>query len=818
MKEYTEDISLSSSTEQLTETPFPDKGNFFKRMESAEELESLPSWSRPESPFRSIYELEGQEDMDDPVAEEFAEFLTDLYYEDFNGVLFELMNEASDFYNSQLEVGYGSPIEQEAQAERMLKEYFAPLNQEIERLIDNMNQALVDADLESMSEAEVEKLLDQVELDYQFSPEHEHLFGLGKKFKGWVTKKAKNLVKKGIELAKKAGGPLIKRYLNKLKGIVNELLIKVLNKAINKLPSSLRPVATALRKKYLKFELEEDEGNYEFEELLDQNVAKIQHEFDLQVANLLFAPDETEEEAAISAYVSESNQMIENPINQLDRARAQFISEILEIEEEEDLAQRVENFAPAIIAAAKLAIKFMGRDKVVRSLAKPISRLIKRFIPRKFRKYRWPLSKALVDVGLRSLKLEVAPEEEAETAASAVASVVEDTIRDIANLPEYILDDEQLLESHVVDAFEQAAAKNFPHVLPENVYIRRPDLRETCRINGAWVMLPLRGKKYYKKYTRVFDTTICPHAAEVITTFGGISLATYLRDQYSLSAGSGIKARVHLYQAIPGSRLSQISKYESSVSGLGTTDGWSRFHPLTPEAAGLLIGETGLGRYVSAPYLAHRRMIDDNGGQRFYYLEIDGAHPQMNMTTDGIPALRGSTEVNVTLNFTHNQLKSCIFLSESDAQELAVKLRQQAPIGSVLKYVLSAMETGLKMAFSPGMYHRIKIVHPAVTPGRSQNKALKTLGPIVAEKLIERIMQWTGKTLADYFKNKAQEFITAANDEEDGVTLAIMINNPNGLSNIRKLLSGGAVALRGQWFPEGKPDVNIKIYAGFHRE
>jgi len=112
------------------------------------------------------------------------------------------------------------------------------------------------------------------------------------------------------------------------------------------------------------------------------------------------------------------------------------------------------------------------------------------------------LSKAIVDAGLRLMMLEATPEDESRAAASAVTATVEETVRRVAAAPDYVLDDQELLEGFALEAFEQAAAANLPAVLPEETYRKRPNLGEARRLRGVWVMMPRGRRKRYKKFSR----------------------------------------------------------------------------------------------------------------------------------------------------------------------------------------------------------------------------------------------------------------------------------------------------------------------------
>jgi len=123
------------------------------------------------------------------------------------------------------------------------------------------------------------------------------------------------------------------------------------------------------------------------------------------------------------------------------------VSQLGKLKEGEDPTPHVENFVPAILPAVKLGIKLAGRKKVVNFLAKLVANLIRRFIGPQ---YAPPLSQAIVDAGLRLINLETLPEDEARTAGEAVAATVEETVRRVADLPEYVLDNEALLEGFVL--------------------------------------------------------------------------------------------------------------------------------------------------------------------------------------------------------------------------------------------------------------------------------------------------------------------------------------------------------------------------------
>jgi hypothetical protein len=792
----------SRSFTQDFESPFPSTTTTSFVGEESEVVERQAPYSNVaqlESPFRSIYELAGEEGAIDPEAEEVMEFLNELYDEEFDEAVFELVSEADEFYQDRFESEYGDPLVQKMQAMRMLEQHFAPLVTESEAFLDTMAKEL--GQRNTIGAAEVEAFIDRYEPQNSLSPSFENFFGS-------LIKKVGSLAKKGISLVGQLG---LKPILEKLKQLIMPMVKRVVKYALNKLPVALRPIAEQFAKRFLNQEFEEEATS---EEDATPDISGIQREFDEQIANLLFAKEAIEQEVAIAEYIQESQKpIVHDPLGELDRARTQFITRLGELREGEDPTPLVENFIPAILPALKLGISLVGRSKIVNFLAKFLAKLVQKFIGPQ---YAPALSQAMVDVGLRLIHLEATPEDEAHAARAAVAATVEDTVRQVAALPEYILDNQELLEGYALEAFEQSAAVNLPPVLPERVYEARPELRETTGINSTWVLQPLRGKKRYKKCTRVYETIITPHMARVVKTFCDVPLAEFLQDRLGLSPGRAIKARVHLYEAIPGTLLSQICKSERHVPGLGSIAAWTNLHPLTPEAAGMVFGQPGLGREVPEKYLDHQPTTAV--GQRLYYLEIPEARPQVMPVPGGSPKARRIRQVNVQFDFPGDRIKVNLFLSEAVAQAIAVKLRQRASIGTVMPHLSTIFEPRVKKILTGKHHSHLKTIHGTVSPKGSRGRILRRLPQMVREKLSKMLIEWLGQSLSSYLQQKPQDFIAATENPADGVTMKIIFTNPPGFSHLRKILRGESVNIQEMQAKGGMPDVNIQIAPGFSRD
>ncbi len=808
-QDYSTQGSVQTYAEQWdAETPFLQTLTAApEEIEATEERIPISQWYEVEAPFR---DERGTVEGYGPEAEEFAQLLAELRDEEFDEAVKGLVNEASELYQEQFVGESGALASSPVEPESLLEAHFEPLAREAETLVDQMAGELERHDVTAMSETEIDTLLNRYEAPRdQLSPNSEYLMEnfLGKLKR--AVKGAVKLAKKGISVVGKLGlGPI----LEKLKQLVRPLLDRVLKVALNKLPPSLRPAAQQLAKRFLG-EAAEEEAPEDKEEPAAPDPARVQVELDAQIANLLFADGEVEQELAIAEYVAETERPATDSTGDLDRARAEFISEISRLENGKDPTPLLENFIPvAIQPLAKTAISIIGRQKVVNFLAQFLAKLIDRFVGKE---QATPLSQAIVDAGLRLINLEATPETKTNLAGSAIAATVEETMRRLAEQPPDVLENEALLEGAALEAFEGAAAACLPSAL------LKPGLREEAGLNGAWVFWPATSRRYrYRKYTLNPEVRITPQIARAVITFGGIPLARVLRDRLGLSPDRSINARLHLYEATPGTTIAQIARSESDVPGLGTSaeSARSQFHPLTPEAAIAFLQEPELGREVSSEYFASP---DPPAiGERLYYLEIAGSRPQMTTTEPGrSPAVRRASEVNLALDFPRNQIRVYIFLSEAASQEIATMLRQRAPVGAVHSRLNTEYGRDLNAALSGKTNRHVKVVHEAILPEQffGLGKAVKRVHPMSLQRLRKKLRWWLRQRLAEYLQQQTQKFIAATENTADGVTLVVTFTSPPGLSSLRGVVGGGSMKPTGDGLSKGMPQTDIEVVPGFQK-
>jgi hypothetical protein len=782
-------------------TPFEESYAFEPEAPPGAELEGPLSASLV-TPFVSEYAGELSEASLE--ATEIQQFLAELYDSELDEALTELAQEAASAAADRAE--QLGEVETEATSEQFLDEWMRPAREQAEQMLDSIAEAVTQQDVASMSESELEAFFDRFEpretgLEAHFEG---FLGGLWRKIKKGVSGIV-GLAKKGLAFALKAI-PGLGLLLRKLKGLVRPLLNRVLRMALDRLPAVLRPHARRLAERILGAVGSEVAGE-ENEQPAVPEVSSLQEAFDLQFASLLSSSDEAEQEVIVSEAAAEDREQ-EAPIVQLLEARERLVDEL---ERGQSPEQALENFIPVVMAAlpiARTVIGLIGRSNVVNFLARFLARLVERYVDPNVASQ---LSQAIVDTGLRMISLEApTPDETRRLAPEAIVGAVEDTIRRVASFDETTMEHPALFEAAVTEAFHEAAAENFPSQLLV------PDVHEVSGVRGTWVFMPRRGRrKYYKKYTHVFDVEVTPQMAASVRTFGGITLAAFLKDQLGVTAP--VRARVHLYQATHGTWLSRITRFERGVPGLGSGSrrAWSQLHPLTPRAAGILLQQPRLGRKTSGRFRTGRGYVAV--GQRFYYLEIGGARSTLAPSLDGTAIVRRSSRVNVTLDFPKDEFRIFVYLSESDAQEIAAHLRKR-DMTSALLLARRVYTAAVRTALDGDIRKRVKVIGET-SQEQFLGGALSRVAESVREHLITKVVSWLGKGVADYLATRSSEFITATENRADGVTIVVRMANPPGAPLVRRILRGEAVSasmmldLPGAF--RGEPKLSVTTVAGF---
>lgn len=423
------------------------------------------------------------------------------------------------------------------------------------------------------------------------------------------------------------------------------------------------------------------------------------------------------------------------------------------------------------------------------------------------------LSSAIVDTGLRLISLEAEDSGaselgEEEAAPVALAAVVEDTIRRLAEHEDYVLEDEDLMQLAAAESFSQAIATHFPQRLV------RSDLQRAPFHDGAFVARRPRNVRTYRKFSRVPEVDVSAQIADSLPTFGGTSLGAAMR---AAGASFPLRARMHIYQAAPGTTLSAISRFDRSAAGANGTLPPTSFHPLTPQAAGMLLREPRLGAQVPRAFMSSRNRIA--AGQRFYVLQPIGPSGSIaSMHAPSPAALKrlAPSRAWLSVNAPKGRIVIGLYLSESDAQQIAEAIRKGSGTASLLKALLQASRTiGLGTA-------------PRAVQKEDQEEAEEQLAgslgrmapAAILKALRRRLAAWVLPELAKWVKASSEAFVRAAQHPDPGVTIRVRLAGVPGLGQIRQIAAG--VALPGGianvlHAMRGKPAINISVVPGRRR-
>ncbi|WP_250279705.1 hypothetical protein [Frankia sp. Cppng1_Ct_nod] len=790
-------------------SPFAETFQFSPDLRGGEQetgFESYAAASSLESPFRS--ESAGMPDgrVGGPERAEYGALVASLYENEFSEALYELAAEAASAVQEQ-----SGAWEHESPGEReqLLEQYMTPMATEAETLFGRLSEQYAQHDVSPLTEQELDRLFESMRPSFEhLSPAFENLFGgLWNKVKS-VAKGAVSLVKKGIA----AVGKIIPLgwLFDKLKALIRPLLRQVLKFAIGRLPVPLQPVARKLADRFFgetetaltseSFLAPQAEGanTAAGEALAAGDLDSIQREFDSRAAAMLFARDEVEQ-GEVAAEAAAETPRTEDRIPSLEAARDQFVREVVQSERNQDLAGQMENFIPAILAALRVGISIVGRPRVIKFLSGHLGSLVAPYVGRSIADQ---LSAAIVSTGMSMVGLEV-PAERAVLAGEAVANAVEGTISRLAEQGEQIFEDQRVLEAAVQEAFAEAAAESFP---PDTIREQYHEVSGRSHRGGTWVLTPRPGRRRYKKYTMAPEITITRQVAQAVETFGGIRLDAFLRSRYGRDAPVTVKA--HFYQAIPGTKLSTIARLETGVQGFGPRSqrGWRYFVPLTRHTAGLLFGEPGLGRDVAAPFLRSSRRI--TVGQRFVVFEPVGWRPSPQGPQLGLARPPGATpaaprpatgpggsrvsQVNLTLDFPQGTARVHIYLDERDTQAIAASVRRGESVTPVLVLLRKVYVASLRSMLSGNARRHVKLVHEAAAETESES-LLATIGEAILKKIVDKLIDWVGTALSEYFTRRAQEFVTAAANPADGVTIILTLRHASLMQALHRALQGEAL-------------------------
>ncbi len=764
-------------------TPFADEFEMEQTIQQEVDVTKSTELFANYSPFSNETESEtiaNGEWESSPNEMEYFDTLHELHDNEFETAVDNMIAEMQEQFTSYESAG---SFLNENHTQQLAANYLQPIVNETHQLFELLANELEAMPLQQLSEQEFENSIDSIGLKHSenFTPAQEFFF---KK----LGNKIKTIAKKVIKVAGKLSPTHL--IIKKLKGVVGPLIKRILSKALNKLPASIRDIAMELANKLFKGKIninnnadsdndnasEEDNAGTE-DSLIGAEgetptvypTQNIQAEFDHYLANFLQNDNEASQNNLLAEYENRVEGEQENELESIETARENFINELSNLKEGEDPTPALENFLPVVMKVAmkvlKVAVNLIGREKLVNLLAGLIAKWIQKFLdPEKAQK----LAVVMADKGLKLLKLETAENEnDAKAVYEAIANTVQEVATKVGGFSEEVFTNQELFAHEAYQAFENAAAAYFP----DNAI--KYEARESETENGYWTK-----KGRYSKFTKVFDVTLDNNQLKSIITFGGANLLGFAKDTLGLPTNKPISAKVHIFQAHYGANLSSITLNEKSIPNLGNSNraSYNQIHPLTTQAATVLLGQPNLGRNVKSIANRNRNLIFIN--ERFYFLQIQGAAAISTTSNDTIPnsnpvqignsvgvdinPVQKSTQMKTVISGSFSQgivFKSIIYFSENDSRIILEGLKKQS-FGELYNYI-KKLNPGLEKNFFGSNQKNGGIILKGI---------FEMAGNLVKENL--------AKVVLDKIKQLINQFEKAVQDPKNGVTLILQFTFP----------------------------------------
>jgi len=693
-----------------------------------------PTGTVVDSPFGTGLRTEAPDDED-----VVGELLGELADDEFEDALAQLVDDAAAAH-LQGETAWSAG----ENARLGLQSWAESLAAESDRLLDRVAARLEHEDLTSMPARDLDALFESMALEP--GEAREVVF---EQFLGGLLKKAAGLVKGVVKVVKKGVAVVSKilpigLLLKKLGGLVRPLLTRVLKSAMNRLPPAVRPIAEQIAKKFgvggtdSKNAAKTDATN----DAEPAPAAQLAGEFDRNVVGLLLAPDEQAADGVLGEAAADAGGEAGDPIGELDVARRDLGRRLTELPPGSYPKPEIQQFVPLVMAAMsllKLGVKIIGRQRVVDFIAERIADLLKSMVGPEPAKQ---IARPIVDVGMKLIGLEVPPESETDVAGEALAATVESTARRALALPAAVQDDRLLLDAAVQQFFAEAAAAHLPGRL------LRADLpeRETDHETGVWVLMPRAAAPRYRflKYARPFEIAVSRQVARAVPWPDGGSLETHLLDR-------GVRnwpatAEAHLYEMLPGGHLGHLRHDDALRGGAGEAAA-EEVAPLTPEIAGLLLGEPGLGKPSPA-----RGKPAAAPGRRFVRIRPKGRPGHA-------AGPRARLGVRIETGSTPPRLQVRLRLSEREAQEvLDLLTRKEGPdLPGALRKVRQVHQRSLVTLLTT------KLVEHSLAPDAAAAKS-------AAEQLVTAVD--TGLSTA--LQEQTAKLTAAVRDPAQGLTIKLV--------------------------------------------
>jgi hypothetical protein len=158
-----------------------------------------------------------------------------------------------------------------------------------------------------------------------------------------------------------------------------------------------------------------------------------------------------------------------------------------------------------------------------------------------------------------------------------------------------------------------------------------------------------------------------------------------------------------------------------------------------------------------------------------------------------------------------------IHVGEPVAQSIATELRRTrrgAALVHRLRLLFATATAELASAQNDAVL-RISID----PPGPDDRASLATVARqgqhgAIRRELGAKMVEWTWIRLVEFANQKADDFVRATEEPQNGVTIVVTFRNPPRMAALRKVLRGGSPSTDDRWPPRETPAASIRVFAG----
>jgi hypothetical protein len=266
--------------------------------------------------------------------------------------------------------------------------------------------------------------------------------------------------------------------------------------------------------------------------------------------------------------------------------------------------------------------------------------------------------------------------------------------------------------------------------------------------------------------------------------------------------GRSLRTKVRLYQALPGTRASTIARAE----GIRPHD----LHPLTPQAAGALLGPgAGLGLrptpgvHLVSPNHLHLR-------QRLYYIEPPNGRQHVHHRHHGRVA-----HTELAINLRKGEIRLWLYLSERLCQHMSTELDKTRNAAAAFRLVKPLVQRAAHMLKAAILERHLPPTLRIVSDLPNLDARSPAWLMQVGAQLAAKIEEWASHHVAQYLGNNGEAFRRISALQHDGVTLRITMTRVPGMAMLRLLAQNRQpTGMDGTAWLRGTPEFAVVAHPG----